>query len=54
MPEVTRPGDIPADTNPVCGKCSMPAEYNDIAGGWQHAEAADAVFCGLVFGGTLA
>jgi len=39
-----RGGDIPR-----CGKCRMPA-CPDGEGGWEHQEAADEAFCGLVFG----
>lgn len=34
----------------VCDRCSMPAIQID--GVWQHAEAADAVFCAVVMGGA--
>lgn len=30
----------------VCERCGFPAI--EVAGNWQHAEAADAVFCSLV------
>lgn len=34
----------------VCGKCDFPA-VRDASGRWVHAEAADAVFCDLLFSG---
>jgi len=51
MTETIRPEDIPADADPVCGKCKRPAAW--INGAWQHAEVADAVFCGLIFAGRI-
>lgn len=47
---------VPADEDPaedvpaVCDRCSMPAVQ--INGVWQHAEAADTVFCAIVMGGA--
>ena len=34
----------------VCDRCSMPVIQVD--GVWQHAEAADTVFCAVVMGGA--
>lgn len=49
MPEsAVRPEDIPADADPVCDACKLPAEYD--SGEWRHVQAADAVFCSILKG----
>jgi hypothetical protein len=50
VPEQLGPGDIPADADPVCGRCRRPVEWNGIRGGWEHAETADALFCSIFTG----
>jgi hypothetical protein len=47
MTEV-RPEDVPADADPVCGSCKLPAVWR--SDHWEHAEVADAVICDLLFG----
>lgn len=46
MPDI-RPEDIPEDTDPVCGRCKLPAAW---IGHWVHAQVADAVICELLYG----
>ena len=41
-------GEDPEPVNYVCDQCHLPAVRT--LHGWQHASAADAVFCGLIFG----
>lgn len=38
----------PADAAAVCSACQMPAVLTER--GWEHAEAADAVFCAILSG----
>lgn len=52
MTETIRSEDVPPDVQPVCGKCKNPARWNGAK--WEHAEAADAVFCQALFGRTSA
>jgi hypothetical protein len=49
MPDSPRPEDIPADTDPVCGRCKLPAAW--VNEHWVHAELADAAICELLFRG---
>jgi hypothetical protein len=50
------PEDQPAPIVPnVCDRCGLPVVHAGGpagGGGWVHAEAADAAFCQLIYGGT--
>lgn len=50
MTDTPRPEDVPADADPVCDQCKLPAAWNKLQMAWQHAEAADAAVCDLLFG----
>lgn len=43
-----RPEDIPADADPVCDACKLPAEHD--GGEWRHVQVADEVFCSILKG----
>jgi hypothetical protein len=46
------PADVPADSEPVCGRCQRPASWNTETGNWQHAQAADGAWCAIIFPGA--
>lgn len=41
------PDQVPDDADPVCGRCKRLAAW--VGDHWEHAHAADAVFCGILF-----
>ena len=48
MTETISPEDVPADADPVCDACKLPAEH--AGGAWRHVNVADAVFCSILKG----